>query len=64
MSDDVSIEENKNDEWNEEENGDHEDEVKFWPKILNFCLADRCVGVEGVLDHGHHWSRQPERKDP
>ena len=64
MSDNVSIKQDENDKRDEEEDGDHEDEVKFWPKIFNFCLADCGVRVKFVLDHGHDWSCQPECKDP
>jgi len=64
MPDDVTIENDENDEWDKEENCYHEDEVKLWPKIFHFCLADCGVRMEFVIDHGHDWSCQSERKDP
>jgi len=39
MPDDVTIENNENDERDEEENCDHEDEVKLWPKIFHFLFG-------------------------
>ena len=64
MPGDVSVEQDEDDQRDEEENGDHEDEVELRPEIDDFGLADGGVGVEGVLDHGHDGGSEAEREYP
>ena len=62
----MSVENDENDEWNEEEDGDDEDQVKLVPKQFHAGQADHAVAIllGLVIGHCQDGSSEAKRNDP